>query len=64
MVAQLFSEVDTAYKSLFATGKAVRYDGAIVPEQEWADLVSQDFEKIRPWAKRMLQQQSKNTGWL
>lgn len=65
-VARLFKEIDLQYKSLFGTGKAVRYEGRAVSQSEFADLLSADYGAVASWARQKLQDQGRASDleWL
>jgi hypothetical protein len=55
LVAQLYPRVDLHYKSLFATGKGVRYEGIQVTEQDFVDLRDHDYAEVAAWARLELE---------
>lgn len=62
LVAQLYREIDLAYKSLFGTGKGVRYDGQLVAQSDFDDLLRLDYRTIREWARARLESQGRTLG--
>ena len=60
LVARLYRAIDLAYLSLFATGKAVRYEGRRVSEREIRDLLDSDLPTVRAWARDRLMTQGRN----
>lgn len=54
LVAKVYRHIDLHYKSLFATGKAVRYEGAQVTEDDFQQLLLSDYGPIAEWARAAL----------
>lgn len=50
LVARLYKSIDTPYRSLFAVGKAVRYDGLLVTSDDFRGYIDDDFRDIVRWA--------------
>jgi hypothetical protein len=59
LVARTYRHIDLEYKSLFATGKAVRYSGATVTEDDFAQHLTQDYSAIATWARTELQKRGR-----
>jgi hypothetical protein len=55
LVAKVYRSIDLHYKSLFGTGKAVRYDGALVTEDDFNLLLTADYAPIAEWAREQLE---------
>jgi hypothetical protein len=67
LVARLYgADIDQAYKSLFGTSHAVRYNGEVVAEELWRDLLDTDFMRVAEWARGKLVGQGRTTDldWL
>ena len=54
LVAQFYRDIDLAYKSLFAAGKGVRYEGLVVAESDFNDLMNKDYAAVAAWARDKL----------
>jgi hypothetical protein len=54
LVAKVYRRIDLHYKSLFATGKAVRYEGALVSDEDFQQLLVSDYTAIAEWARQEL----------
>jgi hypothetical protein len=46
LVARVYRSIDLNYRSLFATGKAVRYEGGLVTEEDFRGLLEVDCAAV------------------
>lgn len=60
LVAKVYRHIDLHYKSLFGTGKAVRYEGAKVTPDDFRLLLTADYAPIAAWARRELTQRGRS----
>lgn len=65
LVTRLYGAIDVEYKSLFAAGKAVRYNGLAVSADDY-EALNDDFLGVAKWAAEKLRKQGRTNlpDWL
>jgi hypothetical protein len=61
LVTQLYRTVSIPYTSLFGTSVAVRYHGQQTTQADYEGTLMPDFNEIRRWAGRKLQDQGRTS---